>query len=294
MSSISTSGVAVAQPQQVVDGGDQVVRPQRHFVFGDVQAQLAVDAEAAHAAQPVAVGVVELLVEQGLGLFQLRRIAGPQPLVDPQQGLFVAGRGVVGQGVQAAAGFFGSAITSTCFRPEVQIVLGGVLGDLLAALDDDFAGPGAVGRIDDVADGQLALDLRRRCGRRRSFPSRSRRTPAAGRRCRCTSASIARSSVMIENLPLWSMRTDEAFLAGDVHLDPASAFGNDAAAMQAALAGAFHFGDEIDARAAVQLADDHALGAVDDELAAAEHDGHVAEIDFLLDRAAPWSAAARL
>ena len=85
---------------QVLDGGDEVVGPQRHFVFGDVQAELAVDAEAAHAAQPVAVGVVELLVEQGLGLFQLRRVARPQPLVNPQQGLLVAGRGVLGQRVQ--------------------------------------------------------------------------------------------------------------------------------------------------------------------------------------------------
>ena len=42
--------------------------------------------------------------------------------------------------------------------------------------------------------------------------------------------------------------------------------------------------DEIDARAAVQLADHHALGPVDDELAAAEHDGDVAQVDFLLDR----------
>ena len=44
------------------------------------------------------------------------------------------------------------------------------------------------------------------------------------------------------------------------------------------------FGDEVDARAAVQLADHDALGAVDDELAAAEHDRHVAQVDFFLDR----------
>ena len=86
--------------QQVLDRGDQVLGPQRHLVLGDVQPELAVDAEAAHPAQPVAVGVVELLVEQGLGLFQLRRIARPQPLVDPQQRLFVAGGGVVGQAVE--------------------------------------------------------------------------------------------------------------------------------------------------------------------------------------------------
>ena len=38
-----------------------------------------------------------------------------------------------------SSGFLGSAMTSIAVRPEVQISLGGVLGDLLAGLDDDFA-----------------------------------------------------------------------------------------------------------------------------------------------------------
>jgi hypothetical protein len=41
---------------------------------------------------------------------------------------------------------------------------------------------------------------------------------------------------------------------------------------------------EVDARGAVQLAHDHALGAVDDELAAPDHDRDLAEIDLFLDR----------
>src|SRR5207253_1839317 len=73
------------------------------------------------------------------------------------------------------------------------------------------------------------------------------------------------------------------FLLGDVDLDPAAALGNDAAGVEAALAG-LGLDDEIDAGGAVQLAHDDALGAVDDELAAADHDGHVAEVDLLLDR----------
>ena len=70
---------------------------------------------------------------------------------------------------------------------------------------------------------------------------------------------------------------------GRVELDPTAALGNDAAAIAAAVAG-FEFADEVDAGAAVQLADDDALGTVDDELAAAEHDRHVAQVDFLFDR----------
>ena len=75
----------------------------------------------------------------------------------------------------------------------------------------------------------------------------------------------------------------DAVLLGRVDFDPASALGNHAAAEQPALA-RFHFGDEIDTGAAMQLAHHDAFGAVDDELAAAEHDRQVAEVDFFLDR----------
>ena len=77
----------------------------------------------------------------------------------------------------------------------------------------------------------------------------------------------------------------QAFLAVDVQFDPASAFGNDAAALESPLAaGRFHLADEVDARAAVQLADHDALGSVDDKLTTAEHDRDIAQIDLFLDR----------
>ncbi len=100
MSSISTLGSFARSLFKILDRGDEVFRPQGHLGLGDVQAELAIDAEAAHAAEAVAVGVVELLLEEVLGLFQVGRIARPQPLVDPQQGLFVAAGGVFGQRVQ--------------------------------------------------------------------------------------------------------------------------------------------------------------------------------------------------
>jgi hypothetical protein len=43
-----------------------------------------------------------------------------------------------------------------------------------------------------------------------------------------------------------------------------------------------HFDQEVDARRAVQLVHDHALGAVDDELPAADHDRDFAEVDGVL------------
>jgi hypothetical protein len=41
---------------------------------------------------------------------------------------------------------------------------------------------------------------------------------------------------------------------------------------------------EVHARRPVELRDDHALGPIDDELAAADHDRQLAEVDLLLDR----------
>ena len=75
----------------------------------------------------------------------------------------------------------------------------------------------------------------------------------------------------------------QRFLLGDLQLDPASALGDHAAGVQLLVA-RFDLDHEVDARRAVELADDHALGAVDDELAAADHDRHVAQVDRFLER----------
>ena len=88
------------QVHEVANRGNQVLRPQRHFLLGRLQLQLAVEAEAADAPEAIAVHVVELFVEQRLCLFELRRVAGTQPLVDSEQGLFVAGRGIICQAVE--------------------------------------------------------------------------------------------------------------------------------------------------------------------------------------------------
>ncbi len=125
------AGLVIAQPQQILDGRDQVVGVQRHLRLGDVQPQFAVDAEAADAAETIAVGVVEFFVEQGLGLFQLRGVARPQTLVDPQERLFVAGRVVVGQGVDEQ-GVLRIAHHLDLFQARGADRFGGILGDLLA------------------------------------------------------------------------------------------------------------------------------------------------------------------
>jgi hypothetical protein len=85
-------------------------------------------------------------------------------------------------------------------------------------------------------------------------------------------------------LPLWSIRTVTRILLGDVDLDPTAALGNHPATGQLAIGRPFLLLDKVDAGTAVQLADHHPLGTVDDELAAAHHDRQVAQIDLFLDR----------
>ncbi len=84
----------VAQPQDVADGVEVIERPQGHFRFRNVLIELAVDAEAADFAETVAVGVLELLLEQLARLLQLRRVARAQALVDFEQ-RFLMGAGRV-------------------------------------------------------------------------------------------------------------------------------------------------------------------------------------------------------
>ena len=65
---------------------------------------------------------------------------------------------------------------------------------------------------------------------------------------------------------------------GDLQLDPTSALGDDPAGVQLLVA-RLDLDDEVDAGRAVELADDDPLGTVDDELAAADHDRHVTQVD---------------
>ena len=68
----------------------------------------------------------------------------------------------------------------------------------------------------------------------------------------------------------------EQALGVQLELDPGAAVGDDLGAVEALVRG----DAEEHAGAAVQLAHDHALGAVDDEGAAVGHDRQVAEVDF--------------
>ena len=74
----------------------------------------------------------------------------------------------------------------------------------------------------------------------------------------------------------------QSVFLGDLELDPTAALGDDPAGMQFLVA-RLDLDDEIDAGGAVELADDDSLGTVDDELAAADHDGHITQVDRFLE-----------
>ena len=269
--------VPPAQPEDVPDGVDVILGVERHLVFGHGLIELAIDPEPADLAQAVPVGVEELLVEELARLLELRRIARPQPLVDPQQALSWS---EVGSSWSDWRMSWSRASLSTLDRPEVAGIgqhLGQGLGDRRSAVDQDLAG----GRIDNVAAGDSPLELGGRLGVCRvdllglvegledGLVGRILRAHGAEQRHR---RELAR---LVDPDP-------ERFLLRDLKLDPASAFGNDAAGVQFLVA-RLDLDHEVDARRAVELADDHALGAIDDELAPADHDRHVAQIDRFLE-----------
>ena len=79
---------------------------------------------------------------------------------------------------------------------------------------------------------------------------------------------------------------DQNVLLGHADFDPASPLRYDATAMQHAVA-FFALDQEVHAGTSVELVDDDADGAVDDELAAADHHRDLAQVDGLLGQVRP-------
>ena len=269
--------LALPQVEDVSDGVDVILGVEGHPVFGDVLVELAVDPEPADLAQAVAVGVEELLVEELAGLLQLRRVARPQPLVDPQQRALVVGGRVFLERLedQRVARFLEDRDRAEVAGVGQDLRRG--LGDGGAAIDQDLAG----GRVDDIAAGDPTLEQGGRLGIGRidllGLVERLEHRLVA----RILRAHRAQQGHRRELTRLVDPHA-QGVLLGDLELDPAPALGDDAAGVQLLVA-RLDLDDEVDAGGAVELADDDPLGAVDDELAAADHDRHIAQIDRLLE-----------
>ena len=90
--------LARVQPDQVLDGGDDVVLAQRALPDRQVEAELPVDLVAAHLGQVVPLRVEVQVLQQRLGRLARRRLTRPQLAVDVEQRLVLAGRVVLLQG----------------------------------------------------------------------------------------------------------------------------------------------------------------------------------------------------
>jgi hypothetical protein len=275
--------VRLPQLEQVLEGVDEVHGPEGHLRLRDVLVELPVDAEPADAAEPVPVRVEELLLEQLLGLLQLRRITRPELLVDLEQGRLVRLGPVVLDRLQddrvLGRGQGGHVPEGGGDDPVHR-----VLGERLAGVDvhlprlgvDDVVvgvhrGDFLLGVPDQPVPGLGALQLDR-------FRLIKLPDDGGGRgvgRVHGPQQGHGRELARLVDPDA------EVVLLGDIDLDPAAALRDDPAGVEFEIA--VDFLNEVHARRAVELADDDALGPVDDELAAADHDRHVAQVDLLLD-----------
>src|SRR5690606_9970013 len=263
--------LAAVRPQihDVADRVDDVVGVERLLGLGDVEVELPIDPEAADAAETILRLVEELLGEELLRLVELRRVARTEALVDPDQRILVALREILLEAVEDQrvldlGDVADRAILAVdlALRLVIEKRLRDRLGDHLAARDDhrlavlvedvlraDFAG--------DLLEPLVARELDRfdrieELEDRRVVRERLGHRPQEHRRRELSALVDAHR---------------ERVLLGDVELDPAPALRDDAAGMEALFARVKLLG-EVDSRRSVELADDDALGAIDDEFAA--------------------------
>ena len=262
--------LAAAELEHVLERIDQVLAAKRHNGFGDILVEFPVNAEAADAAEAIAVFVEEFFFEEGLGLVDLGRISGTKPGVDSQERIVVAFSRIVGQGVEnQGVGDLGD--DGDGFEAAGLNLVDG-LAELCAGLDQLFAAFGIDDRTDGVIRGLKLADFHVFNGVE-LFDDRF-----GGAVLGIEGAKEGRRGDFAALVDA----DGQGVLFGDGAFDPASTFGNDAAAMQRTVA-FLDLDQKIDAGGPVQLIDDDAFGAVDDEFTAADHDGDFTQVDRILD-----------
>src|SRR6185436_19524819 len=256
---------------------DDVVLLDRHLRLGHVHVELAVQAEAADAAQAVPLRIEEALVEELLGLVRRLGRARTQAAVDLEQRLLVGVRVVLFQRVEdqvvlvRAAGDDLHGLEAGLFHE-----LDHALGDALAAGQDLLVLGGIDHVLHDHAADELFLVGARELDLRRLVEDAD--DVLVGRELRGAGPQEGRRG----DLAALVDADVDAVALGDRDLDPAAALRHDPAGVHLLVADALLH--EVDAGGAVELVDEHALGAVDDEGAAADHQRNLAEVDVLLDR----------
>ena len=270
--------VVLVEPHELAGRRGDIPLGEGAGLLVDIDAQLLVELETAHQAEVVAPLVLEHLLEEGAGIGDVRRVAGAHPLVDLPLGVFAGLGGVALEALdEVVADFVGV--------DQRQLLDSRVLEDFEDAGVEGFQRVCQDGllvlRVEDVLNqgvvrGLLLLDDSRE-------------------------ALLLDAVDCVENLPVAVIAEgaqedgdDELAAAAlavqvdvhhvlDVELDfqPGTVVGQNLVAVDELAAGMV-VGLEADAGGTVELADDDALAAVDDEGAAGSHQGQVPKADALL------------
>ena len=243
----------------------------------DLEAELLVDLVAAHAAEVVALRIEEQALEKGLGVGRGRGFARTQALVDFLQGLLLVAGGVLLEG--ADDGALVDRGVDDADRGDLVLLEGAddLLGQRLERAGEDDALLG-VDCVLDENEGRHVLHVE---GLRDlevlDFVEEIEDVDVAGvpdgakqRRDEELAATAAAVEVDVEQV-----------VVVELNLEPGTAVGNDAERMEE-LAVRVRGHLEGDAGGAVELGDDDALGAVDDERAALGHHRDLAHVDVLV------------
>ena len=171
---------------------------------------------------------------------------------------------------------------SRCLEPVLLGLVGRARADLLAGREDDLAGLA----VDDVEGRLLAAPL---LGDERNLPAGVAAAHIGDAVVEGVEDFLARQLERVEQrrhrqLALAVDADVDDVLGVELEVEPRAAIGDDAGGEEifARGVGLAAVMVEEHARRAVHLADDHALGAVDDERAVLRHQRHVAHVDVLL------------
>jgi hypothetical protein len=269
--------LALFEADEVLRGGNDIGALEDALLDVGLEAELLVDLVTADAAEVIALGIEEEALQQGLGVRGGRRLAGTEALVDfLERFLLVAGR-VLLQG--ADEGTLVQSRVDDTDRGDVVLLEGAddLLGERLEGARQHHALLGV--------DGVLNEDERRnilqvqRLGNLEilDLVEEVQQVDVAG---------VAHGAEQRGDEELAATATAveidvEQVVVVELHLQPGAAVGNDAEGMEQ-LAVRVRRDLEGDAGRTVELGDDDALGAVDDEGAALRHHRDLAHVDFLV------------
>jgi len=265
---------ALAEIEQVLDDADDILPRQSGGIGRDRQVELFVEAVAADIAEIVALGIEEEALDELAGGIKVRGLAGTEVLVDGLQRL------VLGMGLVLQKGVTDDLRSKDLVAADqLQFIDTGVdqllqflRSQFVELVDDDLAGL-AVDNVLDHAHARQFLDiLRSDLGLIDEVEGREDiaiRGDADGAQQGGDQELFAAVDI-----------DDHHLVDIGCELHPGAAQGDDTRGVEPGPVGMGDF-VEKDAGRAVELADDDALGAVDDKSAAIGHKGDEPQIDHL-------------